>query len=58
MRVRWDGQAQATPHGQLVFFAEFLATFGVPLAQLAIVGGGEEARTALADWHYRIRAGL
>jgi hypothetical protein len=29
MRVRWDGQAQATPHGQLVFFAEFLATAGV-----------------------------
>ena len=25
MRVRWDEQAQATPHGQLVFFAEFLA---------------------------------
>jgi hypothetical protein len=29
MRVRWDEQAQATPHGQLVFFAEFLATAGV-----------------------------
>lgn len=29
MHVRWDEQAQATPHGQLVFFAEFLATAGV-----------------------------
>ena len=29
MRVRWDEHAQATPHGQLVFFAEFLATAGV-----------------------------
>ena len=26
---RWDETAQATPHGQLVFFAEFLATAGV-----------------------------
>ena len=29
MQVRWDEAAQATPHGQLVFFAEFLATAGV-----------------------------
>jgi hypothetical protein len=29
MHVRWDGQAAATPHGQLVFFAEFLAATGV-----------------------------
>ena len=29
MHVRWDEAAQATPHGQLVFFAEFLATAGV-----------------------------
>ncbi|HWR87591.1 MAG TPA: hypothetical protein VN277_04145 [Acidiferrobacterales bacterium] len=29
MQVRWDESAQATPHGQLVFFAEFLATAGV-----------------------------
>jgi hypothetical protein len=29
MHVRWDEQAKATPHGQLVFFAEFLATAGV-----------------------------
>ena len=29
MHVRWDQTAQATPHGQLVFFAEFLATAGV-----------------------------
>jgi len=29
MHVRWDETAQATPHGQVVFFAEFLATAGV-----------------------------
>ena len=29
MHVRWDETAQATPHGQIVFFAEFLATGGV-----------------------------
>ena len=29
MQVRWDETAQATPHGQLVFFAEFLAAAGV-----------------------------
>jgi hypothetical protein len=29
MHVRWDDQAQATPHGQLAFFAEFLAIAGV-----------------------------
>ena len=29
MMVRWDESAQATPNGQLVFFAEFLATTGV-----------------------------
>jgi hypothetical protein len=29
MHVRWDESAQATPHGQLVFFAEFLAAAGV-----------------------------
>ena len=29
MHVRWDEGASATPHGQLVFFAEFLATTGV-----------------------------
>ncbi len=29
MHIRWDETAQATPHGQLVFFAEFLATAGV-----------------------------
>jgi hypothetical protein len=29
MHVRWDAGAVATPHGQLVFFAEFLATTGV-----------------------------
>ena len=28
MHVRWDETARATPHGQLVFFAEFLATAG------------------------------
>jgi hypothetical protein len=29
MHVRWDEQAAATPHGQLVFFAEFLQATGV-----------------------------
>jgi hypothetical protein len=29
MHVRWDEKATATPNGQLVFFAEFLATAGV-----------------------------
>ncbi|PTT74953.1 transposase [Pelomonas sp. HMWF004] len=29
VHVRWDETAQATPHGQIVFFAEFLATAGV-----------------------------
>ena len=29
MHVRWDETAQATPHGQIVFFAEFLSTAGV-----------------------------
>ena len=29
MHVRWDETAQATRHGQLVFFAEFLSASGV-----------------------------
>jgi hypothetical protein len=29
VHVRWNETAQATPHGQIVFFAEFLATAGV-----------------------------
>lgn len=29
VHVRWDETAQATPHGRIVFFAEFLATAGV-----------------------------
>lgn len=29
MHVHWDGTAHATPHGQIVFFAEFPATAGV-----------------------------
>jgi len=29
MHVRWDETAQATPHGQIAFFAEFLATAGL-----------------------------
>lgn len=29
MHVCWDEAAAATPHGQLVFFAEFLAATGV-----------------------------
>lgn len=29
MHVRWDESSQATPNGQLVFFAEFLRAAGV-----------------------------
>lgn len=29
MHIRWDNGAAATPHGLLVFFAEFLAATGV-----------------------------
>jgi hypothetical protein len=29
MHVRWDPTAQATPHGQIVYFAELLATAGI-----------------------------
>jgi hypothetical protein len=29
IHIRWDEGAATTPHGQLVFFAEFLATTGV-----------------------------
>jgi Transposase DDE domain group 1 len=29
MQVRWDGGGAATPHGQLAFFAEYLAVTGV-----------------------------
>jgi hypothetical protein len=29
MHVRWDHVAQATPHGQIVYFAEFLVTVGI-----------------------------
>ena len=29
MHVRWNSSAAATPHGQLVFFAEFLTASGV-----------------------------
>ena len=29
IQIRWDHQASATPHAQLVFFAEFLSTTGV-----------------------------
>jgi hypothetical protein len=29
IHVRWDQSAQARPHGQLVFFAEFLGVAGV-----------------------------
>jgi hypothetical protein len=32
MHVRWDEGAPATPHGQLVFFAEILATAGCSIA--------------------------
>jgi hypothetical protein len=29
MHVRWDETAQATPHGQIAYFAEFLETAGI-----------------------------
>lgn len=29
IHVRWDHAPQATPHGQVVYFAEFLATAGI-----------------------------
>lgn len=29
IHVQWDDAGSATPHGQLVFFAEFLATAGL-----------------------------
>ena len=29
MHVRWDEGASATPRGQLIFFAEFIATTGI-----------------------------
>ena len=29
MHVRWDEGAAATPHGQLVYFTDFLATTGL-----------------------------
>ena len=29
MHVRWDETAPVTPHGQLVYFAEFLVTAGI-----------------------------
>ena len=29
MRVRWNHGAQVAPHGQIVYFAEFLATAGI-----------------------------
>ena len=29
IHMRWDGMVQATPHGQIVFFAEFLASVDV-----------------------------
>jgi hypothetical protein len=32
-------------------------TFGVPLQQLALVGAGADARTALADWRYWVDRG-
>ena len=29
IQIRWDESCEATPHGQIVFFAEFLATTGI-----------------------------
>ena len=60
MRVRWDETAQATPHGQLVFLAEFLATAGVfdrwveacPLSYSSPNGSAKRDVLGTADaWH-------
>ena len=45
MHVRWDEHAAATPNGQLVFFAEFLAATGVFDRWVSIVA---RCRTAAA----------
>lgn len=42
MHVRWDEHAAATPNGQLVFFAEFLAATGV------VIAGWRPARSSTA----------
>ncbi|MCW5612086.1 MAG: hypothetical protein KIS83_15655 [Rubrivivax sp.] len=56
MHVRWDEGAAATPHGQLVFFAEFLAATGVferwvsecPLSYRS--GNAPDKRDVLGTW--------
>ena len=63
MHVRWDEGAAATPHGQLVFFAEFLAATGVferwvrgcPLAYLS--GNAPDKRDVLDTLMLRLLAG-
>ena len=57
MHVRWDEGAAVTPHGQLVFFAEFLAATGVfdrwvsscPLALPQRQRSGQARRAGHAD---------
>ena len=65
MHVRWDEGAQATPHGQLVFFAQFLAATGVferwvsqcPLAWRSgnAPGGDEANQRFIARFKGRVR---
>ncbi|MBC7395276.1 MAG: transposase, partial [Variovorax sp.] len=63
MRVGWDAGAAATPHGQLVFFAEFLAATGVfdrrvsrcPLAYTN--GNAPDKRDVLGTLMLRLLAG-
>jgi hypothetical protein len=45
VHVRWDETAQATPHGQIVFFAEFLAT----AERGAVVMAGDGTKAADRD---------
>jgi len=63
MHVRWDEGAAATPHGQLVFFAEFLQATGVfdqwvsscPLAYLS--GNAPDKRDVLGTLMLGLLAG-
>ena len=63
MHVRWDEGAAATPHGQLVFFAEFLAATSVferwvsscPLAYRS--GNAPDKRDVLGTWMLGLLAG-
>ncbi|WP_454693480.1 hypothetical protein [Achromobacter aegrifaciens] len=53
MHVRWDETAQATPHGQVEFFAEFLATAGVFDRWLAVAGAAWTRRGSPRRWACR-----